>query len=57
MPVGTVGNGVNVSVGLAGIAVVGIVVGVSDGGNCVGVGVIVGVGVGRLMVTETRRSA
>ena len=57
MPVGTVGKGVNVSVGRAGTSVGGTFVGVSVGRNWVGVGVTVGVGVGRLRVTETRRSA
>lgn len=57
MLVGTVGNGVNVSVGVTGAVVGGIVVGVSVGENWVGVGVVVGVGVGRLRVTWTRCSA
>ena len=55
--VGTVGKGVTLSVGVTGAAVGGIVVGVSVGGNWVAVGVTVGVGVGRLRVTLTRRSA
>jgi len=61
--VGTVGAGASVSVGVTGIAVGGIVVGVSEGGNCVRVGVsvtvgvTVGDGVGKLIVTWTRCSA
>jgi hypothetical protein len=60
VPVGTVGTGVRLSVGVGGIPVVGISVGgatVGAVGVKVGVGVAVGVGVGKLSVRLTRRSA
>lgn len=55
--VGTVGIGVRLSVGVGGIPVVGISVGGATVGDRVAVGVTVGVGVGKLRVRLTRRSA
>ena len=57
VPVGTVGIGVRLSVGVAGIPVVGMSVGGAAVGDKVGVGVAVGVGVGKLRVRLTWRSA
>ena len=57
VPVGTVGTGVRLSVGVTGIPVVGISVGGAAVGDNVGVGVAVGVGVGKLRVRLTWRSA